>query len=442
MRDYLQPKETKQETELNYTVADVLPHLDRQSKAKIFQLDLTEGPYTTNFSLNGNHLAICGRKGHIGILSWKQQKLVKEFNVGENCYGIQFFHTFHMFAVAQEKVLHIYDDSATQLHSLLDVKQPRQMTFLPYHFLLAVNCLENKAKLRYLDVSTGEMAATHLLQTPTSAMTYNPYNAVIVNGHNSGAITLWTPNMGKPVVGLAHHKAGITGLSCTSDGNLLASSSLDGTIRFVDLRMMKEDESRLMSNMSRINSIDYSQRNLLAVGKGTIVEIFNEKNQRVTTQRPIDNNKDMITSCEFCPYEDFMCVGRYKGINTIPVPGSGSSALDTFENNIYETTKDYKESEIQKLLDKIPADMITLNPNLLGKVADKKDLQIREQVIEQMKDENAKTKKQKQRREALKKRLADFEEKKPIGKPLKKKRDEEKPISTPIEERSALDLFK
>ncbi|BFU20790.1 BING4CT domain containing protein [Entamoeba histolytica HM-1:IMSS-B] len=438
--NYLQPEETKQSGYMDYNISDVLPYLDQQTKAKIFSLQLEYGPYSTNFTGNGVHLGICGRKGHIGILEWKTQKLINEFHVEEQCYGMHFFHTFKLFAVAQEKRLHIYDDKATDIHSLFDFPKPRQLDFLPYHFLLSVNCVETKPKLKYLDISTGELMAQHPLSSLTTTMIQNPYNAVIINGHVTGAITMWTPNMANAVVGLGFHKAAITGLAVTRDGKYLASSSEDGTLRFTDLRMMVEDTHMTMTGFSDVTSLNYSQRNLLAVGRGNIVEIFDEKLNKINVQRPGETHRDMITSCEFCPFEDFIAIGRYNGVSTIPIPGSGSAVVDTFENNIYESQKSYKESEVQKLLDKIPADMITLNPNLIGHVVEKDHLKIREEFLEGLKDEAAKTSKIKQhRREVLKKRMELFA---PKTRAKPKRTDKKKPQIKPIAERSALDLFR
>ena len=49
------------------------------------------------------------------------------------------------------------------------------------------------------------------------------------------------------------------------------------------------------------------------------------------------------------------------------VPGAGEANLDTMEVNIYNTfnTKQRRENLVQKLLDKLPADTIVLDPNAL-----------------------------------------------------------------------------
>ncbi|KAL7719561.1 WD repeat-containing protein [Entamoeba marina] len=421
----LHQQETPKAEPMRYTTASVLPYLDRQTKHKVITLDLDQGPYKTNMTGNGLYMGIAGRKGHIGILDWKQQNLITEFNVGENIYDFHFFHTYDMYAVAQENSLHIYDSDGTSLHNLREFIQPRYLDFLPYHFLLATICSGNAWKLRYLDVSLGEMIVSHTLSSPIRSMTMNPQNAIIINGHVSGAVTMWSPNMQTPLVALSTHRGSVTSLSVTNDGNYLASFGSDQALKITDLRMMKENTDLTKSHMGKVTCLDYSQRGLLAVGKSNVVEIYNENMQKITVQTPGLKHQDIITSVEFCPYEDFLVAGRYNGVSTIPIPGSGSMEIDTYENNIYESKKSFKEAEVKKLLEKIPADMITLNPKILANVVPNGQKDALMEVVEDLKEEQAK-------------RLAAFED---IKKPQSTK-PRVKKIQKTIQEKSALDLFK
>lgn len=439
LQSYIEPHEKPKVTAMQYTMKDIMPIVDRQTKAKIITLTLDKGPYQVNYTLNGNHLGICGRRGHVAILDWKNQRLINEMDVGENTYGMHFFHTFRMYAVAQEKMLHIYDHKGTNIHSLHDILAPRYLEFLPYHFLLATTCEGPKWRLKYLDVSTGEMAACNIMSSPVRSMVQNPYNAIIINGHVTGAITMWSPNMPTPLVAMATHKSAVTSLAVTRDGRHLASASIDGNICFTDLRMMTEDTSLRMTGYKNVSSLSYSQRGLLAVSYANTVEIFDDSHNKVIVQHPGESRQDIVTSTEFCPYEDFIAVGRYNGVSTVPIPGSGSSVIDTYENNIYETTKSFSEAEVQKLLEKIPADMITLNPSLLGGVVKEGEKKVLREVMEQIKDEAAKTPKQSHRRAVLKEREKMFSTE---MKPKKANTSRPKPVIKPIAEREALDLFK
>lgn len=70
---------------------------------------------------------------------------------------------------------------------------------------------------------------------------------------------------------------------------------------------------------------------------------------------------------KFLPFEDFLGIGTNLGFSSIVVPGAGEANFDTFENNPYQTKKQRQTSEIRMLLEKIPADMIALDPNNVNK---------------------------------------------------------------------------
>ena len=94
-----------------------------------------------------------------------------------------------------------------------------------------------------------------------------------------------------------------------------------------------------------------------------------------------------LHSLGFCPYEDCLGIGHGAGFTSIIVPGtlscdyntctlhypfigSGEPNIDTLEPNPYQTVKQRQEWEVKSLLEKIPSDLITLNPDLIGKMDD------------------------------------------------------------------------
>lgn len=68
----------------------------------------------------------------------------------------------------------------------------------------------------------------------------------------------------------------------------------------------------------------------------------------------------------FCPYEDVLAVGHSMGISSLLVPGSGEPNFDSYVANPYETLKQRREAEVHRLLDKLPPDLITLDPDQIG----------------------------------------------------------------------------
>lgn len=85
----------------------------------------------------GRHLAIAGRKGHVGTFDWQSGKLHTELHLKETVRAIKWLHDESFFAVAQKKYVYIYDKSGLEVHQLRNHIEVNQMEFLPYHFLLA-----------------------------------------------------------------------------------------------------------------------------------------------------------------------------------------------------------------------------------------------------------------------------------------------------------------
>ena len=76
--------------------------------------------------------------------------------------------------------------------------------------------------------------------------------------------------------------------------------------------------------------------------------------------------KKNINNCKFIPHEDLLGLGMTSGYCSIAVPGSGVPYYDTFENNPFESKSQKRESLVHKLLDKLPPETITVDPNVLG----------------------------------------------------------------------------
>ncbi|XXQ33869.1 BING4 C-terminal domain-containing protein [Plasmodiophora brassicae] len=341
--------------------ADLVACLDRQNADKVFDLSLDLGPYSINYSRNGNHLLLGGRKGHIALMDWNSFKLESEIFVNETVRDVKFLHNHTMHAVAQKKYVYIYDNKGIEIHCLRNHIDVNRIDFLPYHFLLL--SIGKSGYLKYQDVSTGAIVCEHRTRKgPSDVLAHNPTNAVVHVGHSKGVVTLWTPNITTPVVTMLCHKGPVQAVAIGRDGYTMATSGSEGRVAIWDLRtygLVKE-----WRTFAPAHSIDISQSGLMALGVNSELQILKD-NALYMTHQIHGSHVDRV---RFCPHNDVLGIGHSSGFSSIVVPGSGEANYDAFEANPFETKAQRREVEVKRLLDKLQPDMITLDKSVVGTV--------------------------------------------------------------------------
>lgn len=144
-------------------------------------------------------------------------------------------------------------------------------------------------------------------------------------------------------------------------------------------------------------AIYISDRGLTAVGWGTQVSVWKglfdaaaadaEKVQSPYMAWGGDGQR--IENVRWCPYEDVLGISHDKGFASIIVPGAGEPNFDSMEVNPYETTKQRQEAEVKALLNKLQPEMISLNPDFIGKIDQVSEKKLREEREEDRKPEEA-----------------------------------------------------
>ncbi|KAL3962297.1 hypothetical protein ACCO45_003820 [Purpureocillium lilacinum] len=307
--------EPEAELERTYKVRqdDITSGVAVETAQKRFDLKLDQlGPYTCEYSRNGRELLLAGRRGHVATMDWREGKLGCELQLGETI----------------RDYVYIYDRDGVELHCLRKHTEVTHMEFLPYHFLLAT--IGTVGVLKYQDTSTGQLVA----EMPTKlgqpvSMTQNPYNAVLHVGHQSGAVTLWSPNSQEPLVKLLAHRGLVRSLSVDREGRYMVSTGQDLKMAVWDIRMFREEQV---------------QSPYMAWG----------------------GEGKRIERVRWCPYEDILGVSHDQGFSSLIVPGAGEANFDALEVNPFETAKQRQESEVKGLLNKLQPDMIALDPNFIG----------------------------------------------------------------------------
>ncbi len=206
-------------------------------------------------------------------------------------------------------------------------------------------------------------------------MTQNIQNSVIATGHSNGTINMWTPNYGsEPAIKLLAHPTTINNICIDYTGTYLTSIGTDKKMRVWDLRNTYNQVFEYFTPQ-QAQSLSISQKGLLAMGVGSIVEIWKDhckiKQQKPYLKHHFNNKQTYANDLKFINFEDFLGIGTNMGYTQIVIPGSG-------EANPFETKKHKRNSEIHKLLEKIPYSMINLHSEALVNSIDTRSKEVSE----------------------------------------------------------------
>ncbi|KAH6676064.1 U3 small nucleolar RNA-associated protein [Plectosphaerella plurivora] len=375
--------ETEGELERTYKVrqSDIVSDIGVATAEKRFDLKLNElGPYIAEYTRNGRDLLLAGRKGHIATMDWREGKLGCELQLGETIRDARWLHNNQFFAVAQKNYVYIYDKDGVELHCLTKHREVTHMEFLPYHFLLCT--LATNGWLKYQDTSTGQIVTEMptKLGAPT-ALTHNPYNAILHAGHQNGTVTLWSPNSHEAVVKLLAHRGPVRSAAVDREGRYMVTTGQDCKMAVWDIRMFKEVNSYF--TRAPASSVSISDTGLTAVGWGTSTTIWKGLfSKHTAVQEKVQSpymawggDGQRIERVRWCPYEDTLGVGHHQGFSSIIVPGAGEANFDALEVNPFETVKQRQEAEVKNLLNKLRPEMIALDPNFIGNLDLRSDKQ-------------------------------------------------------------------
>lgn len=372
---YLEAEDPMERT-YKFKQDEIKQAVDVTTLKKAFKLNLPDyGPYQIHYSRNGRELLIGGKKGHVASMDWQTGKLDCELHLNETVHAVRYLHNDQYFAVAQKKYTFIYDKTGLELHRLKQHIDSTLLEFLSYHFLLVT--AGNTGYLKYHDVSTGELISEIRTKLgPTQAMKQNPWNGVIHLGHSNGAITMWSPSMPTPLVKLQNSRGPVRDIAIHRSGNYMVTGSLDKSMKLWDLRKLKVIDEYYTP--MPIQSLDISDTGLVSTGWNTHVTIwkdmFQNKQKSPYMDHMLPGNK--VEKLSFVPFEDLLTIGASKSIENMIVPGSGEANYDALELNPFESAKQRQQLEVRSLLNKLLADTITLDPNVIGTV-DKRASSIR-----------------------------------------------------------------
>jgi len=190
--------------------------------------------------------------------------------------------------------------------------------------------------------------------------------------------------MKQSVVKMLCHNGNVCDLAIDRAGTEMVTTGIDGQIKVWDVRTYKEINTYNLAKTAK--SIDISQRGVLSVSSGSLVQVwkrnFSEKFGEPYMSHHVPNGS-AIRNMRFCPYEDLLGIGHDYGFSQIIIPGAGEPNIDTFEGNPFETKKQRRETTVVRLLEKIPPDMIALDPTRVGTIMAQNEKKVAEKAKEQ-----------------------------------------------------------
>lgn len=340
----------------NYTQNEIKRNVSLLTRDKAYNINLKGGPFFIDYSKNGRHLLINNKTGFLGAFDIKLLNLHFEINLDESIKEAIFLHNECLLATAQENNLFIYNNQGVELHCIRSINRPYRIEYLPYHFLLAALA---RGSLKYLDVTHGKLMADIPLKEEYTTIKHNKNDAIIYLGSKKGTISLFSPNSKEFLMKIFCNSSKVVDLQIERDGRHLVSMGIDKSINIFDIRNSFKPINSFRSKY-HINCSDLSDLNMLATGHKKEVYIY--KDLFTTPKLYLTHNMNSeAASTKFCPFEDILSVGCGSGVSNLIIPGSGDPVLDMSELNPFESKKERQNSEIKRLLEKIPVDLIGMN---------------------------------------------------------------------------------
>ena len=195
--------------------------------------------------------------------------------------------------------------------------------------------------LRYLDTSIGQpVAEIHTRLGSLKSIAQNPYNAVVQLGHYNGewegrvacsvpdsvcgcagTVTMWSPNVPSPLVKMQCHRGPITSLAVDQGGHYLATAAMDAQLKVWDIRTYRPLHTYTTHRPAV--SVAISHRGLLSLGKGNVVEVWQDALARKQRAPYLTHRvPGEVCGVQFCPFEDCLGIGHGRGFSSMIVPGA------------------------------------------------------------------------------------------------------------------------
>lgn len=334
------------------------------TKEKLYDLKFSSENTGIKYSSNGRFMII-NTLNSLSAFDTKKLNIMFErniFGVFDTC----FLHDESFFAAAQkyktplitsngnktESAIFIYDKVGRELHHLKNHRNPKCITFLPFHFLLA--SISTSPHIRWTDVTNGKLISNFYTKESYYSMNSNPNTAILHCGSSKGTVTLWSPASKEYISKIFCHSGPVKHIKFYK--NFMVTSD-ENIIKIWDSRMDYKPIKEIFSSYHSTLSI--SQSGKIAAGFKNSIKFFDPEDDKDTFFYKYKGSRP-IYNLEWQPFEDILTVGS-DGIFSLIIPGSGIPYYDSYEENPFITKKQRQEREVKRLLEKIPYTLIGKN---------------------------------------------------------------------------------
>ncbi|KAI5162819.1 U3 small nucleolar RNA-associated protein 7 [Nematocida ausubeli] len=333
------------------TSEEIMNSVDIGTKEKTYSLKMDNGPYTIRYSPSGDTVLYLGME-EVKSVNTLGMNVNAEIYLKDRIYDGTFLHSGEFYALAQSKAVYIYDKVGVELHVVREARDVRSIKFLQDHFLLA--SISENGYLRYQDTTIGKCVSEIKTKERNSKVEVDRTNGMVYLTGSSGTVSLWSPRAPEYLAKVLCHRSKVEHCKVSDDGRVMYTASRN-EIKTWDIRNTFKPLSE-MAMPGLVREMGVCQTGKLAVAQKSSVLVYSQSLQPEIQHH---TGRDLATSLTFMPYEDILAVGSKSGIENIIVPGAGLPTYRRNENP-HVSRKEKKNSEVRRILEKIPADMISL----------------------------------------------------------------------------------
>ncbi|KAI5187582.1 U3 small nucleolar RNA-associated protein 7 [Nematocida homosporus] len=322
---------------------------------KTYKLNLGEGPFKAAYTPSGDAVLYFGGN-QANLIGTADLNVTAELKVGDTVHDGTFLHSAGYFALAQTGGLYIYRRDGVELHVLREHVAVRRVCFLQDHFLLC--SLSEHGQLRYQDTTVGKLVSDISTKARVPVLTHDRTNGVVFTGNRNGVVSLWSPRTSEALAKVLCHRGKISNIKTSGCGQYMYTTA--------GLELACWDMRNTFSPVQKVSllgpaaDLAVSDTRKVAVGLRGVVHLFDSEGVK-EMEHSLGRNK--VGGVTFMPYEDILAIGTTQGIENIVVPGAGALEYRRDENP-WVSRAAKRESEVRRMLEKIPGDMISLDSEI------------------------------------------------------------------------------